>query len=258
MKSKKIFLALGFLAISSCQNNVNYKEEVKQTEPVVQEEKKESSPEELFGKMCTDDKTFNGYSQSIEKRATEEHPYFLGKIYYEVELERTKKLDCNEVAKKKRNMEIKVRNTSRGVKSLKEYVAKCNEKKAEKINKLTENIKLTESGKLPANTKFALQIDKTAKLQKHNADGVQDCCKQAMIYNPDDPTKKVPACYGIGNYKDGLREVYYIEEQKVSEKKVSQNKIAKKQTVKKSKNSKVSKTKKYNKTKKRSRKNRRR
>ena len=242
MKSKNLLLALGLLAVVSCQNNVEYKEEVKKPEPVVvQEEKKEPTPEELFSKMCANDKAFNGYAQSIEKRATEEHPYFLGKIYYEVELERAKKLDCNEVAKKKRNMEIRVRNTSKGVQSLKEYVAKCNEKKAEKINKLTENIKLTESSKLPANAKFALQIDKTAKLQKHDVDGVQDCCKRAMIYNPDDPTKKVPACYGIGNYKDGLREVYYIEEQKVSEEKVSKT-TNKKQTIKKGK---INKNKKY-------------
>lgn len=242
MKCKKILIALSLLTVVSCQNNVEYKEApTPKKEPVVQEQKKGSAPAELFGQMCADDRAFNGYVQSIEKRSTEEHPYFLGKIYYEVELERAKKLDCNEVAKKKRNMEIRVRNARRGVKSLKEYVAKCNEKKTEKINKLTENIKLTESGKLPANAKFALQIDKTSKLQKHDADGVQDCCKQAMIYNPDDPTKKVPACYGIGNYKDGLREVYYIEEQKVSEKKVSQ-KTNKKQTIKKGK---INKNKKY-------------
>lgn len=254
MKSKKIFLALGFLAISSCQNNVNYKEEVKQTEPIVQEEKKEQTPEELFGKMCTDDKTFNRYSQSIEKRATEDHPYFLGKIYYEDRLSKVQNLNCSVVAKRQRQLALK--RSRKGVKSLKEYINRCNTKKAEKIKQLNENIKLTESGKLPEGEKFALQIDKSSALQKHNDGGIQDCCKQAVIYNPDEPTKKVNACYGIGNYSDGLREVYYLENTKIKTEKVSKT-TNKNETIKKSK---IKKTKKHNKTKvkKRNRKNRRR
>ncbi len=252
MKNKKILLALGLLAVVSCQNNVEYKEEVKQSEPVVvQEEKKEPTPDELFGKMCSDDKAFNEYSQSIEKRATEDHPYFLGKIYYENRLNKVQNLNCNVVAKRQRQLALK--RNRKGVKSLKSYISNCNTKKAEKIKQLNENIKFAEKGKLPEGEKFVLQIDKSSNLQKHNDGGIQDCCKQAVIYNPDEPTKKVNACYGIGNYSDGLREVYYLENTKIKTEKVSQT-TSKKQTIKKSK---IKKTKKYNKTKKRTHRNRR-
>jgi len=246
MKSKNLLLALGLLAVVSCQNNVEYKEEVKKPEPVVQEEKKELTAEELFGQMCADDKAFNGYTQSIEKRATDDHPYFLGKIYYENRLSKVKNLNCSVVAKRQRQLALK--RNRKGVKSLKSYISHCNTKKAEKIKQLQENIKLTEKGKLPEGEKFTLQIDKSAQLQKHNDDGVNDCCKQAVIYNPDDPTKKVNACYGVGNYSDGLREVYYLENTKIKTEKVSQTTDSK-QTIKKSKKSKIKKTKKYNKTK---------
>ena len=256
MKSKKILLALGLLAVASCQNNVEYKEEATHQEPVVvQEEKKEPTPEELFGKMCANDRAFNGYTQSIEDRATNDHPYFLGKIYYEDKLSKVQNLNCNVVAKRQRQLALK--RGRKNAKSLKEYINHCNTKKAEKIKQLNENIKLAEKGKLPEGEKFALQIDKSAQLQKHNDEGVQDCCKQAVIYNQDDPTKKVNACYGIGNYKDGLREVYYLENTKIKTEKVSQTTDSK-QTIKKNKKSKIKKTKKYNKTKKRTRRNRRR
>lgn len=252
MKNKKILLTLSLLAVVSCQNNVEYKEEVKQSEPVVvQEEKKEQTPDELFRKMCSDDKAFNEYSQSIEKRATEDHPYFLGKIYYENRLNKVQNLNCNVVAKRQRQLALK--RSKRGVKSLKKYISSCNAKKAEKIKQLNENIKLAEKGKLPEGEKFALQIDKSSNLQKHNDGGIQDCCKQAVIYNPDEPTKKVNACYGIGNYSDGLREVYYLENTKIKTEKVSKT-TNKNETIKKSK---IKKTKKYNKTKKRTRRNRR-
>ena len=244
MKSKNLLLALGLLAVVSCQNNVEYKEEVKPTETVAQEEKKaEPTPEELFSKMCTDDKAFNGYVKSIEDRATNDHPYFLGKIYYENQLNKVQNLNCSVVAKRQRQLALK--RNRKGVKSLKSYISRCNTKKAEKIKQLQENIKLAEKGKLPEGEKFTLQIDKSAQLQKHNDDGVNDCCKQAVIYNPDDPTKKVNACYGVGNYSDGLREVYYLENTKIKTEKVSQT-TNKKQTIKKSK---IKKTKKYNKTK---------
>lgn len=240
MKSKNLLLALGFFAISSCQNNVEYKEEVKQPEPVVQEKVAEPTPEELFNKMCVDNKSFNGYSQSIEKRATEEHPYFLGKIYYEEQLSKMQNLNCSVIAKRQRQLALK--RGRKSAKSLKEYMNHCNTKKAETIKQLNENIKLAESGKLPDGEKFALQIDKSSNLQKHNDDGVQDCCKQAVIYNPDDVTKRVNACYGIGNYKDGLREVYYLDNsQNKKQEEVSQT-TNKKQSVKKSR---VQKTRKY-------------
>lgn len=240
MKSKNLLLALGLFAISSCQNNVEYKEEVKQPEPVVQEKVAEPTPEELFNKMCVDNKSFNGYSQSIEKRATEEHPYFLGKIYYEEQLSKMQNLNCSVIAKRQRQLALK--RGRKSAKSLKEYMNHCNTKKAETIKQLNENIKLAESGKLPDGEKFALQIDKSAQLQKHNDDGVQDCCKQAVIYNPDDVTKRVNACYGIGNYKDGLREVYYLDNsQNKKQQEVSQT-TNKKQSVKKSR---VQKTRKY-------------
>lgn len=258
MKNKKILLTLSLLAVVSCQNNVEYKEEVKQSEQVVvQEEKKEPTPDELFGKMCSDDKAFNEYSQSIEKRATEDHPYFLGKIYYEDRLSKVQNLNCSVIAKRQRQLALKI--NRRGVRSLKNYISNCNTKKAEKIKQLQENIKLAEKGKLPEGEKFTLQIDKSAQLQKHNDEGINDCCKQAVIYNPNDPTKKVNACYGAGNYSDGLREVYYLENTKIKTEKVSQTKDSK-QTIKKSKKSKIKKTKKYNKTKmkKKNRKNRRR
>ena len=240
MKSKNLLLALGLFAISSCQNNVEYKEEVKQPEPVVQEKVAEPTPEELFNKMCVDNKSFNGYSQSIEKRATEEHPYFLGKIYYEEQLSKMQNLNCSVIAKRQRQLALK--RGRKSAKSLKEYMNHCNTKKAETIKQLNENIKLAESGKLPDGEKFALQIDKSSSLQKHNDDGVQDCCKQAVIYNPDDVTKRVNACYGIGNYKDGLREVYYLDNsQNKKQQEVSQT-TNKKQSVKKSR---VQKTRKY-------------
>lgn len=252
MKNKKILLTLSLLAVVSCQNNVEYKEEVKQSEPVVvQEEKKEPTPDELFGKMCSDDKAFNEYSQSIEKRATEDHPYFLGKIYYENRLNKVQNLNCNVVAKRQRQLALK--RSKRGVKSLKKYISSCNAKKAEKIKQLNENIKLAEKGKLPEGEKFVLQIDKSSVLQKHIDNGVNDCCKQAVIYNRDDPAKKVNACYGVGNYSDGLREVYYLENTKIKTEKVSKTNN-KNETIKKSK---IKKTKKYNKTKKRTRRNRR-
>lgn len=240
MKSKNLLLALGLLALGSCQNNVEYKEEVKQPEPVVQEKVAEPTPEELFNKMCVDNKSFNGYSQSIEKRATEEHPYFLGKIYYEEQLSKMQNLNCSVIAKRQRQLALK--RGRKSAKSLKEYMNHCNTKKAETIKQLNENIKLAESGKLPDGEKFALQIDKSSSLQKHNDDGVQDCCKQAVIYNPDDVTKRVNACYGIGNYKDGLREVYYLDNsQNKKQQEVSQT-TNKKQSVKKSR---VQKTRKY-------------
>ena len=240
MKSKKILVALGLLALGSCQNNVEHKEEVKQPEPVVQEKVAEPTPEELFNKMCVDNKSFNGYSQSIEKRATEEHPYFLGKIYYEEQLSKMQNLNCSVIAKRQRQLALK--RGRKSAKSLKEYMNHCNTKKAETIKQLNENIKLAESGKLPNGEKFALQIDKSSSLQKHNDDGVQDCCKQAVIYNPDDATKRVNACYGIGNYKDGLREVYYLDNsQNKKQQEVSQT-TNKKQSVKKSR---VQKTRKY-------------
>ena len=240
MKSKNVLLTLGFLALVSCQNNVEYKEEVKQPEPVVQEKVAEPTPEELFNKMCVDNKSFNGYSQSIENRATEEHPYFLGKIYYEEQLSKMQNLNCSVIAKRQRQLALK--RGRKSAKSLKEYMNHCNTKKAETIKQLNENIKLAESGKLPDGEKFALQIDKSSNLQKHNDDGVQDCCKQAVIYNPDDVTKRVNACYGIGNYKDGLREVYYLDNsQNKKQQEVSQT-TNKKQSVKKSR---VQKTRKY-------------
>lgn len=232
MKSKKILLTLGLLAVVSCQNNVEYKEDANQSEQVVQEEKKEQTPEELFGQMCSNDKTFNGYVKSIEDRATNDHPYFLGKIYYEDRLSKVQNLNCSVVAKRQRQLALK--RNRRGVKSLKEYISHCNTKKAEKIKQLNENIKLTEKGKLPEGEKFTLQIDKSASLQKHNDEGVNDCCKQAVIYNPDNPTKKVNACYGVGNYSDGLREVYYLENTKIKTEKVSKT-TNKKQTIKKGK-----------------------
>lgn len=232
MKSKKILVALGLLAMVSCQNNVEYKEDANQSEQVIQEEKKEPTPEELFGQMCSDDKAFNGYVKSIEDRATNDHPYFLGKIYYEDRLSKIQNLNCSVVAKRQRQLALK--RNRRSAKSLKEYISHCNTKKAEKIKQLNENIKLTEKGKLPEGEKFTLQIDKSASLQKHNDDGINDCCKQAVIYNPDDPTKKVNACYGVGNYSDGLREVYYLENTKIKTEKVSKT-TNKKQTIKKGK-----------------------
>ena len=239
MKSKNVLLTIGFLALISCQNNVEYKEEVKQTETVVQEEKKEPTTEELFDQMCSDDKAFNGYVKSIEDRATNDHPYFLGKIYYENKLSKVQNLNCSVVAKRQRQLALK--RSRKGVKSLKSYISHCNTKKAEKIKQLNENIKLAEKGKLPDGEKFTLQIDKSAQLQKHNDEGIQDCCKQAVIYNPDDPTKKINACYGVGNYNDGLREVYYLENTKIKTEKVSQT-TNKKQTIKKGK---INKNKKY-------------
>jgi len=239
MKSKKILLTVGLLALLSCQNNVEYKEEVKQSEAVVVKEKAQPTPEEIFGQMCADNKAFDGYVKSIEDRATNDHPYFLGKIYYEDRLSKVQNLNCSVVAKRQRQLALK--RSKKGVKSLKEYISSCNTKKAEKIKQLNENIKLTEKGKLPEGDKFTLQIDKSSSLQKHNDDGVQDCCKQAVIYNPNDPTKQVNACYGVGDYKDGLREVYYLENKKIKTEKVSKT-TNKKQTIKKGK---VNKNKKY-------------
>ncbi len=232
MKSKKILVALGLLALGSCQNSVEYKENTVQNEQIAAEQKEEQTTEELFGKMCSGEKAFNGYAKSIEDRATNDHSYFLGKIYYEDKLSKVQNLNCNVIAKRQRQLALK--RSRKSAKSLKSYINHCNAKKAEKIKQLNENIKLAESGKLPEGEKFALQIDKSSSLQKHNDDGVQDCCKQAVIYNPDDVTKRVNACYGIGNYKDGLREVYYLENTKIKTEKVSQT-TNKKQTIKKGK-----------------------
>ena len=139
MKSKNLLLTIGFLALISCQNNVEYKEDVQQPETIVQEEKQEPTPEELFGKMCNDNKAFNGYVKSIEDRATNDHPYFLGKIYYENKLSKIQSLNCNVVAKRQRRLALK--RGRKGVKSLKGYLNSCNTKKAEKIKQLNEIIK---------------------------------------------------------------------------------------------------------------------